>query len=160
MPIQPGALLPDMSLKSTMNGAVCDIAIRDFCATGKTVIFAVPGAYTPACSARHLPGFIEHAAALRAKHVDRIACIAVNDAFVMDVFARANHVSDSIIMLADGNAEFTRAVGLDSDARPYGMGIRSQRYAMVIQDGRVVKVFVDEPGAFEASAAHYVLSQL
>jgi peroxiredoxin len=134
--------------------------MADLCARGTSVIFALPGAFTPQCSARHLPGFLEHASDFKSKSVDRLACIAVNDVFVMDAWARLNNVDGRILMLADGNGDFTRACGLETDARPYGMGLRSQRYAMVVKDGRVTHLYIDEPGAFEVSAAAYVLSKL
>jgi peroxiredoxin len=164
-------MLPEMTLKAgdpipnaavqVFNGSeLQDVAMADYCAHGTTVLFAVPGAFTPACSARHLPGFLEHAAALKAKGVDRIACIAVNDVFVMQAWCRVNQACGKIDMLADGNATFAKMTGLFSDASAWGMGIRSQRYAMIIRDGVVQKLFVDEPGAFEVSAAQYVLKHL
>jgi glutaredoxin/glutathione-dependent peroxiredoxin len=159
MALKVGDSLPDVTLKTMGETGPKDIAIKSLCASGATVIFALPGAYTPQCSARHLPGFLEHAADFKAKGVDRIACLSVNDVFVMDAWAKHNHVDDKVLMLADGNAEFTRAAGLDLDARGYGMGVRSQRYAMVIKNGAVTHMFIEEPGAFEVSAAAHVLSK-
>ena len=160
MPIQVGDSVPDISVKMMGQGGPEDVGIKSLCAQGTSVIFSLPGAYTPACSARHLPGFLEHAVDFKARGVARIMCVSVNDAFVMDAWARANHVDQKIIMLADGNGEFTRATGLELDARPFGMGLRSQRYAMVVKDGKVTQLFVEEPGAFEVSAASHVLSKL
>jgi peroxiredoxin len=160
MTITPGDSLPDIILKTYNGTALEDVPLRRLCATGITVLFAVPGAFTPACSARHLPGFVENAAALRHKGVDRIACVAVNDAFVMHAWAEANGVGHGILMLGDGNAEWARAAGLNADATPWGMGVRSQRYAMIIKDGVVQQLFVDEAGAFDVSAAQNVLRHL
>ncbi|MDX2143989.1 MAG: peroxiredoxin [Rhodospirillaceae bacterium] len=160
MPIRVSDSVPDIRVKMMAQGQIENVSMAGLCAKGISVIFALPGAFTPQCSARHLPGFLEHADDFKAKGVDRIACIAVNDVFVMDAWARANRVDGRILMLADGNGEFTRACGLETDARPYGMGLRSQRYAMVVSDGRVAQLYVDEPGAFEVSAAAYVLGKL
>jgi len=160
MTLKVGDALPDVVLKAMGDAGPKDIAIKDLCNSGTTVIFALPGAYTPQCSARHLPGFLEHAADFNAKGVDRIACLSVNDVFVMDAWAKHNHVDGKVLMLADGNAEFTRLAGLALDARGFGMGVRSQRYAMVTKNGTVTQIFVEEPGAFEVSAAAHVLSKL
>ena len=127
---------------------------------GKTVVlFALPGAYTPTCSARHLPGFKEHVADFRAKGVDSIACVSVNDAFVMSAWGESQAVGDDILMLGDGNGDFTRAVGLDMDASKFGMGHRSQRYSMLVEDGVVQALNVEEGGEFKVSAADYLLAQ-
>jgi peroxiredoxin len=128
---------------------------------GKTVaLFAVPGAFTPTCSARHLPGFKDHAADLKALGVDRIACVSVNDVFVMDAWAKSQDIGDSILMLADGNGAFAKAIGLELDASKFGMGERSQRYSMVVKDGVVDKLNVEGGGEFRVSAADYMLEQL
>jgi peroxiredoxin len=128
---------------------------------GKTVaLFAVPGAFTPTCSARHLPGYIDKAADLRAKGVDAIACVAVNDAFVMKAWAAATPGAESVIFLADGNGDFTAKVGLELDASKFGMGKRSQRYSMLVVDGVVKQLNVEEGGAFEVSSAEHMLGQL
>ena len=127
---------------------------------GKTVaLFAVPGAFTPTCSAKHLPGFKDHAAELKAKGVDAIACVSVNDVFVMNSWGKAQDVGD-IVMLADGNGDFTRAVGLEFDASKFGMGKRSQRYSMLVKDGVVSVLNVEQPGTFEVSSAEHMLGQL
>lgn len=127
---------------------------------GKTVaLFAVPGAFTPTCSARHLPGFKEHAADFHAKGVDTIACIAVNDVFVMDAWGKNQSVGDDVLMLADGGGVFTRAIGLELDTAAFG-GPRSQRYSMLVRDGKVEKLNVEEGGGFEVSDAGTLLGQL
>lgn len=158
--VKVGQHLPEISLKTMTPSDPADVALAEFTRGKRVVFFAVPGALTPACSARHLPGFLERHDAFKARGVDRIACIAVNDAFVMDAWARDNAVDGRVVMLADGNAEFTRAVGLDHDARPFGMGVRSQRYAMVVEDGVVMQLFIDPPGGFDVSAAGHVLASL
>ena len=128
---------------------------------GKTVaLFAVPGAFTPTCSAKHLPGFKEKAAELKAKGVDAIACVSVNDVFVMDAWGKAQGVGSDVLMLADGNGDFTKAVGLELDASRFGMGPRSQRYSMIVKDGVVKELNVEQGGEFRVSSADYMLAQL
>ena len=128
---------------------------------GKTVaLFAVPGAFTPTCSAKHLPGYKQQAAALRAKGVDKIACVSVNDVFVMNAWGKDQGVGDDVIMLADGNGDFTKAIGLELDASRFGMGPRSQRYSMVVKDGVVKELNVEQGGEFRVSSADYLLEQL
>jgi peroxiredoxin len=128
---------------------------------GKTVVlFSVPGAFTPTCDAKHLPGFIERADELRKKGVDTVACTAVNDVFVMNAWGKAAGVGDKILMLADGNAEYARALGLELDAKGYGMGVRGQRFAVIVKDGVATHLNVEAPGEFKVSAADYVLKQL
>ncbi len=129
--------------------------------SGKTVVlFSVPGAFTPTCHAKHLPGFVQHVAQLKAKGVDTIACLAVNDVFVMAAWGKASGAGDDIQMLADGNAEFTRALGLELDATGFGMGIRGKRFALVVKDGVVTQLNVEAGGEFRVSTAEYVLGQL
>ncbi|MDQ2860058.1 MAG: peroxiredoxin [Pseudomonadota bacterium] len=128
---------------------------------GKTIaLFAVPGAFTPTCSVKHLPGFKEKAAALKAKGIDTIACVSVNDVFVMKAWGESQNVGADILMLADGNGEFTRAVGLELDASRFGMGPRSQRYSLVVEDGMVKEVNIEEGGEFKVSSAEYMLARL
>jgi peroxiredoxin len=128
---------------------------------GKTVaLFAVPGAFTPTCSVKHLPGFKAHAAEFRAKGVDTIACVSVNDVFVMKSWGADLGIGDDVLMLADGNGEFTRAVGLEMDGTKFGMGERSQRYSMVVKDGVVKELNVEAGGEFKVSSAEYMLPQL
>jgi peroxiredoxin len=128
---------------------------------GKTVaLFALPGAFTPTCSAKHVPGFKAHAAEFRAKGVDTIACVSVNDVFVMKAWGKDQDVGDDVLMLADGNGDFTRAVGLAMDGTKFGMGERSQRYSMVVKDGVVKELNVEEGGEFKVSSAEYMLAQI
>jgi peroxiredoxin len=128
---------------------------------GKTVaLFAVPGAFTPTCSAKHVPGFKAHAEAFRAKGVDTIACVSVNDVFVMKAWGADQEVGDDILMLADGNGAFTAAIGLELDAKGFGMGVRSQRYSLLAKDGVVTELNVEAGGEFRVSAAEYMLAQL
>ena len=126
----------------------------------RVALFAVPGAFTPTCSARHLPGFVEQADAIRAKGVDAIACTAVNDVFVMKAWGEASGVGDSVLMLADGNGDFARAIGMEADSSRFGMGTRSRRYAMIVDDCRVAWVSVEEPGGYGESSADSLLKAL
>lgn len=159
MPIKVGDRLPDATLKRLSDG-IQDVSVREVFAGKKVVLFAVPGAFTPTCSARHLPGFVEHFDALRAKGIDTIACMAVNDPFVMSAWAKQQNVPEGLLMLSDGNAEFTRKLGLELDATPFGMGIRAQRFALVADDGVVTHLFVEAPGEFRVSSAEHVLAAL
>jgi peroxiredoxin len=124
------------------------------------VLFALPGAFTPTCSAKHLPGFVQNASAIRAKGIDTIACLSVNDAFVMGAWGKDQKVGDKVVMLADGHAEFTKALGLENDNSSYGMGLRSKRYAMVVDNGVVKALNVEKPGSFEVSSAEAVMKAL
>ena len=126
----------------------------------KVVLFALPGAFTPTCSAKHVPGFVQQAESIKAKGVDTIACVSVNDAFVMNAWGKDQNAGDKVMMLGDGGAEFTNAMGLSMDLTKNGMGVRSQRYAMIVQDGVIKDLFVEKPGAFEASTAENVLKHL
>jgi peroxiredoxin len=126
----------------------------------KVVLFAVPGAFTPTCSARHLPGFKDKASEFKAKGVETVACLSVNDAFVMAAWAKDQGAEDHILMLADGNGDFTRQVGLEMDGSKYGMGHRSQRYAMLVDDGVVKVLEVEQPGEFRVSSADYMLERV
>ena len=126
----------------------------------KVVLFSVPGAFTPACDARHLPGFVQHADEIKAKGVDTIACMAVNDVFVMKAWGKASAVDDKVLMLADGNGDYAKALGLELDTTAFGMGIRGKRFAIIVEDGVARAVFVEGPGEFKVSSAEYVLSQL
>src|ERR1700684_3810339 len=128
---------------------------------GKTVVlFSVPGAFTPTCDAKHLPGFVELADQIKAKGVDTIACTAVNDVFVMNAWGKAGNVGEKIMMLADGNGEYARALGLELNGTGYGMGMRGQRFAIIAKDGVATHVNVEAPGEFKVSAADYILKQL
>ena len=128
---------------------------------GKTVaLFAVPGAFTPTCSAKHLPGFKQKAAEFRAKGIDAIACVSVNDVFVMNAWGKDQGVGEDVLMLADGNGDFTKAIGLELDGSRFGMGPRSQRYSMIVKDGVVKELNVEQGGEFRVSSAEYMLEQL
>jgi len=151
MPIQPGDTLPDIELQVMGEKGPEKVRTSELFAGKKVVLFAVPGAFTPTCSAAHLPGFVVNADKLRAKGVDSIVCTSVNDAFVMDAWGKA-HNAEEIVMLADGVAEFTRALDLTQDRTANGMGIRSQRYAMVVNDGKVELLHVDAQGLDQTSA--------
>jgi peroxiredoxin len=126
----------------------------------KVVLFSVPGAFTPTCDARHLPGFIQHAGDFKAKGVDTVACMAVNDVFVMKAWDKASAVEGKVLMLADGNAEYSKALGLELDATGFGMGIRGKRFAIIVENGIAKQVLIEGPGEFKVSSAEYVLSQL
>ena len=126
----------------------------------KVILVSVPGAFTPTCSMNHLPGFVEHADAIRAKGVDTIACMAVNDVFVMDAWGKDRGVGSDVVMLADGNGEYAAALGLEMDASGFGMGMRGQRFAIVVDDGVATNVAVEAPGQFEVSKAESILSAL
>jgi peroxiredoxin len=126
----------------------------------KVVLVSVPGAFTPTCSSKHLPGFVEHANEILAKGVDTIACTAVNDVFVMHAWGKDQGVSDKVIMLADGNGDYVRALGLDVDSSKFGMGLRGRRFAIVVDDGKATHVAVEEPGQFEVSKAEAVIAVL
>lgn len=160
MTIATGAAIPQAQLTIMGENGPTPVSSTELLGTGTVVLFAVPGAFTPTCSASHLPGFIEQRDALLAKGVDRVVCMAVNDIFVMDAWARSAGVSDQMIMAADGNGDFTRALGLELDASAFGMGRRSQRFALIARDGMVEQLFVEGPGEFRVSSAEYVLEQL
>jgi peroxiredoxin len=126
----------------------------------KVALFAVPGAFTPTCSAKHLPGFKQHAAELKAKGVDTIACVSVNDVFVMKAWGKDQGITDEVVMLADGNGDFTKAVGLELDGSKFGMGPRSQRYSLIAKDGVVTQLNVEQGGEFKVSSADYLLEHI
>ena len=133
----------------------------DYLFAGKTVaVFGLPGAFTRTCSAKHLPGFVDNADALRAKGIDDIVCISVNDPFVMAAWAKAQNVGDKVLMVADGSAKFARAAGLDTDMSAKGFGVRCRRFSMVVEDGTVKSLNIDEPGSFEVTSAEVMLGQL
>lgn len=159
MTISVGDKLPDVKLvKATPDGPE-QVQSSDFFAGRKVALFSVPGAYTPTCSARHLPGFVDKADELKAKGIDEIACTAVNDAFVLGAWKNANN-ADAVTMLADGNGEFAQEVGLTMDGSGFGMGQRGQRFSMVVNDGVVEQLNVEAPGDFSVSSAEHMLGQL
>jgi len=159
MTIKVGDRVPSVTLRYLTKDGVQQVASDEFFRGKKVVLFAVPGAYTRTCSQRHLPSYVANAAALTAKGVDTIACIAVNDAFVMDAWGK-EHGADQLVMLGDGSADFTKAIGLDLDRISAGMGIRSQRYAMLVEDGVVTALNVEPSGEYGASSAESMLAAL
>ena len=158
MTIQTGDRLPQATLNELRDG-VQPVATDDVFAGRNVVLFAVPGAFTPTCSAKHLPGYVEKLEAFKARGID-VACVSVNDAFVMGAWARDQNVPEGLRMLADGNGAFTRALGLELDATPFGMGLRSKRFALYAEDGVVKQLHVEAPGEFKVSAADYVIEHL
>jgi peroxiredoxin len=160
MTIKAGDKLPDATFMTFGPEGPKPITVDEL-TKGKTVaLFALPGAFTPTCSAKHLPGFKEKAAEFRAKGVDTIACVSVNDVFVMKAWGADQGVGDDVLMLADGNGDFTKAVGLEMDGSKFGMGTRSQRYSMVVKDGVVETLNVEQGGEFKVSSAEYMLAQV
>ena len=160
MTIKVGDRIPDVEVQRMGADGVETLHSSELFAGKKVVLFALPGAFTPTCSAAHLPGFVVHADALREKGVDSIICLSVNDAFVMDAWGKQHNTEDLVMMIADGSARFTRAVGLELDREAAGMGLRSQRYAMVVNDGVVEQLHVEEPAKFEVSSAESILANL
>jgi peroxiredoxin len=161
MTIQVGDRLPAVNLKELTADGIKDVPITELTKGKKVVLFAVPGAFTPTCSEKHLPGFVEQAEAIKAKGVDAILCVAVNDPFVLSAWEKARSVDGKVKILSDGNAEFTRAIGLDLDASGFGLGTRSKRYAMVVEDGVVKTLMVEDvPTQAEKSSASAILAAL
>jgi peroxiredoxin len=156
--IQQGDVFPSVTLKTMGSEGPEAVAVAELFADKKVVLFAVPGAFTPTCSAAHLPGFVVNVDAIKAKGVDIVACTSVNDVFVMDAWSK-NQNAEHILMLADGNGELAKALGLELDGTGFGMGLRSKRYAMIIDHGKVSFVAVDEKG-FELSSAEAILAAL
>ena len=157
MTIQVGDKIPSVTLKTT---EMKDITTDEIFGGKKVVLFAVPGAFTPTCSAKHLPGFVGKAAEIRAKGVDRIVCTSVNDAFVMDAWGKDRAVGDEVLLVADGNADFAKALGLDFDGSGIGFGVRAQRFALIADDGVVTHLAVEQPMKFEVSSAEAILEAL
>lgn len=160
MAIQVGDRIPEATLlKATAEGPQ-PVSTADYFAGRKVALFSVPGAFTPTCSVKHLPGFVERADELKAKGVDEVACVAVNDAFVMQAWGSQSGADGKVTMLADGNGDFARALGLTMDASKFGMGERGQRWSAIVDDGIVASLNVEEPGAFSVSSADFMLSQI
>ena len=159
MAIQVGERLPDLPLTLATSEGPRPTTTTDFFGGRKVALFAVPGAYTPTCSAKHLPSFVDKADELKGKGVEEIACTSVNDAFVMSAWNR-DHGSEDITMLADGNGQFAEALGLTMDGSKFGMGKRSQRYSMIVNDGVVEQLNVEAPGEYQVSGAETLLGQL
>jgi len=160
MGIKIGDKLPQATFMHMGQNGPEPISSEDLFAGQRVALFALPGAFTPTCSAKHLPGYKENAEALAAKGIDKIACLSVNDVFVMDAWGRDQKIDDSIDMLADGNCDFTAAIGLELDGSGFGMGRRSQRYAMIVNDGVVEALNVEEGGEFRVSSAEYMLENI
>jgi peroxiredoxin len=160
MTIKAGDRMPSGSFKTLTAEGMKELKTDELFAGKTVVLVAVPGAFTPTCDARHLPTFVQHADALKAKGVDTIVCMAVNDAFVMNAWGKASNVGDKVLMAGDGNGDYSRALGLTMDARGFGMGERSQRFAIIVKDGVATHVNVEAPGKLEVSTAEYVLGQL
>ncbi len=160
MTIKVGETIPSMKLMQATAEGPKEISTDDIFKGKKVVLFAVPGAFTPTCSARHLPGFVQNAEALHAKGADTVACISVNDAFVMGAWGKDQGTDGKVLMLADGSAAFAKALGLELDLMGRGMGVRSQRYALIAQDGKVTHLAVEPPGGFEVSKAESILAAL
>jgi peroxiredoxin (alkyl hydroperoxide reductase subunit C) len=158
--IKQGAVLPSMKLMAATAEGPREISTDEIFKGKRVVLFAVPGAFTPTCSARHLPGFNDHLAEFSAKGVDTVVCMAVNDAYVMGAWAKMQDVSPDILMLADGSAQFTKALGLELDLTTRGLGVRSQRFALVADDMKVTHLAVEQPGDFDVSRAEAVLAAL
>jgi glutaredoxin/glutathione-dependent peroxiredoxin len=160
MSIKVGSKIPESEFSYLTDSGINKISSSDLFKDKTMVVFAVPGAFTPVCSARHLPGYVENVAKFKAIGVDEIVCISVNDPFVMHAWAKDQNINDEVLMLADGNADFTKSIGLEMDATSFGMGARSERYAMVVEDSVVQYLFVEKPGEFEVSSAQFILEQL
>ncbi len=160
MTIKTGDKAPEGRFTIMKEDGPGSISTKDLFSGKKVVLFSVPGAFTPTCSRQHLPGFVEEAAAIKAKGIDIVACTAVNDVFVMDAWGKSANVGDKVMMLADGNGDYAKALGLEMDGSGFGLGTRGARFALVIEDGTVTKTFIEEGGAFKVSSAENVLANL
>ncbi|MGD9599852.1 MAG: peroxiredoxin [Steroidobacteraceae bacterium] len=160
MTIKAGDKMPSGTFKTMTRDGARDLTTEELFRGKTVVLFSVPGAFTPTCDAKHLPGYVQHAAEIRAKGVDTIACMAVNDVFVMNAWGKASNTGDNVLMLADGNGDYSKALGLEMDGRGFGMGMRGQRFALIVKDGIATHVYVEAPKEFRVSAAEYVLGQL
>jgi len=160
MSVKVGDSIPSMKLMMGTAEGPKEVSTDDLFKGKKVVMFAVPGAFTPTCSVKHLPGFVQNADAIKAKGVDTVICVAVNDAFVMAAWGKEQGVTDKVVMLSDGSAMLTKALGLELDLTARGLGIRSQRYALVAEDGKVTHLAVEAPGGFEVSKAESILAEI
>jgi len=158
--IAVGSRVPQGKFRISTADGFADLTTAQLFDGKRVVLFSVPGAFTPTCDARHLPGYVDLAEQFRAKGVDTVACMAVNDVFVMKAWGKSANVGDKVLLLADGSGDYARALGLSLDASAHGMGQRAQRFAMIVNDGLVEQLFVEAPGKFEVSAADYVLARL
>lgn len=159
MAIKVGDRIPDVEVRVMGEKGPQAIRTGDIFKGKRVALFALPGAFTPTCSAKHLPGFVQHADELKTKGVDQIVCLSVNDAFVMGAWGKQQGADNKVMMVADGNGDFTKAIGLELDGRGFGMGTRSQRYSMLVKDGVVTHLNVEKPGAFEVSSAETLIKQ-
>ena len=160
MSISVGDKIPDVKVMVATSEGPQAAQTAELLGSGKVALFSVPGAFTPTCSAKHLPGFVEKAGEFKSKGVDKVVCMSVNDAFVMDAWGKNQNAGDKVVMLADGNGDFARALGLTMDGKGFGMGERSQRFSAVIENGVVKHLNVEAPGAFDVSSAEHMLGQL
>ena len=160
MTIKAGDKMPEGSFTHMTRDGPQNLSAEQLFAAKTVVFFSVPGAFTPTCDAKHLPGFVELANQIKAKGVDTIACTAVNDVFVMNAWGKHGGVGDKILMLADGNGAYAKALGLEMDGSKFGMGTRGQRFAIIVKNGIATQVDIEKPGEFKVSAAEYVLAQL
>jgi peroxiredoxin len=160
MTIKAGDRMPAGTFKRMTREGPKDLTTDELFKGKRVVLFSVPGAFTPTCDAKHLPGFVQLADQILAKGVDTIACMAVNDVFVMNAWGKASNVGDKVLMLADGNGDYARALGLEMDGSKFGMGMRGKRFALIVKDGVATTVDIEEPGQFKVSAAEHVLGQL
>ena len=160
MPIKVGDKMPSGTLTVATKDGPQKVNADEFFKGRKVVLFSVPGAFTPTCDAKHLPGFVERAAEIRRKGIDTIACLSVNDAFVMKAWGKSQNTEGKVEMLADGNGEYTKALGLELDATGFGMGLRGQRFSLLIDNGVVKQVNVEAKGEFKVSSAEHALTQL
>jgi peroxiredoxin len=160
MSIQVGSKMPDGAFKVMTDEGPKALTTDALFKGKKVLLFSVPGAYTPTCSGKHLPGYVNNAASLKAKGIDTIACMAVNDVFVMNAWGQSANVGDKVQMLADGNGDYVKALGLELDARGFGMGARGQRFSLIVEDGVVQQLNVEPPGQFDVSSAECALNQL
>jgi len=160
MAVKAGDKMPAGKFKRMTKEGPKDVTTDELFSAKREVLFSVPGAFTPTCDARHLPGFVQLADQILAKGVNTIACMAVNDVFVMNAWGKASGVGDKILMLADGNGEYARALGLEFDAKAHGLGTRGQRFAVVVKDGVATQVEIEAPGQFKVSSAEHILALL
>ena len=160
MTIKTGDKIPSATLHKMTDSGPTAVTTDDYFAGKKVALFSVPGAFTPTCSAKHLPSYVEKATDLKAKGVDEIACIAVNDAFVMNAWGKAQNADGSVTMLGDGNGDLTKALGLEMDGSKFGLGQRGQRFSMVVDNGVVSQLNVEAPGEYKVSSAEHMLTQL
>ncbi len=160
MTINIGEKITEQTLILATNDGPKPVSTNEIFANRKVAVFAVPGAFTPTCSARHFPSYVENMAQLKAKGIDAVYCLSVNDAFVMAAWAKFQGANEDITMIADGNGAFTKSIGLELDASAFGMGLRSQRYGMVVENGVVTQLFVEQGGEYKVSSAEYMLSNI